>query len=99
MRGVRAASLSEILNKEKRFARVAAVSRVSHPTLSARIKQLEEDMDVLIVKPRPKVEGFTREADVCWRGKISGVADINGDRGPGALGADDAAGRDGCGPN
>ena len=38
------------LSKERHFARAANACRVSQPTLSAGIKQLEEDMDVLIVK-------------------------------------------------
>lgn len=49
------------LNAEKHFARAAAACRVSQPTLSAGIKQLEEDMDVLIVKRGRKFEGFTPE--------------------------------------
>jgi DNA-binding transcriptional LysR family regulator len=51
------------LNKEKHFARAAAACRVSQPTLSAGIKQLEEDMDVLIVKRGQRFEGFTREGE------------------------------------
>ena len=49
------------LNKERHFARAAAACRVSQPTLSAGIKQLEEDMDVLIVKRGQRFEGFTPE--------------------------------------
>jgi DNA-binding transcriptional LysR family regulator len=51
------------LNKERHFARAAAACRVSQPTLSAGIKQLEEDMDVLVVKRGPRFEGFTREGE------------------------------------
>ena len=51
------------LNQEKHFARAAAACRVSQPTLSAGIKQLEEDMDVLIVKRGQRFEGFTREGE------------------------------------
>lgn len=51
------------LNKERHFARAAAACRVSQPTLSAGIKQLEEDMDVLIVKRGQRFEGFTPEGD------------------------------------
>lgn len=51
------------LNKERHFARAAAACRVSQPTLSAGIKQLEEDMDVLIVKRGQRFEGFTREGE------------------------------------
>jgi DNA-binding transcriptional LysR family regulator len=51
------------LNQEKHFARAASACRVSQPTLSAGIKQLEEDMDVLIVKRGQRFEGFTREGE------------------------------------
>jgi DNA-binding transcriptional LysR family regulator len=51
------------LNKEKHFARAAADCRVSQPTLSAGIKQLESEMDVLIVKRGQRFEGFTREGE------------------------------------
>jgi DNA-binding transcriptional LysR family regulator len=51
------------LNKARHFARAAAACRVSQPTLSAGIKQLEEDMDVLIVKRGQRFEGFTPEGE------------------------------------
>ena len=51
------------LNKERHFARAAASCSVSQPTLSAGIKQLEEDMDVLIVKRGQRFEGFTPEGE------------------------------------
>ena len=51
------------LNKERHFARAATACRVSQPTLSAGIKQLEEDMDVLIVKRGQRFEGFTPEGE------------------------------------
>lgn len=49
------------LSREQHFARAAAACSVSQPTLSAGIKQLEEDMDVLIVKRGRRFEGFTPE--------------------------------------
>ncbi|MDE1176859.1 MAG: LysR family transcriptional regulator [Edaphobacter sp.] len=51
------------LSKERHFARAAAACRISQPTLSAGIKQLEEDMDVLIVKRGQRFEGFTPEGE------------------------------------
>jgi DNA-binding transcriptional LysR family regulator len=51
------------LHKERHFARAAAACRVSQPTLSAGIKQLEEDMDVRIVKRGQRFEGFTTEGE------------------------------------
>lgn len=51
------------LNREKHFARAATSCRVSQPTLSAGIKQLEEDMDVRIVNRGQRFEGFTPEGE------------------------------------
>jgi DNA-binding transcriptional LysR family regulator len=51
------------LSRERHFARAAAACSVSQPTLSAGIKQLEEDMDVLIVKRGRRFEGFTPEGE------------------------------------
>ena len=51
------------LNKERHFARAAAACRVSQPTLSAGIKQLEEQMDVRIVKRGQRFEGLTPEGE------------------------------------
>jgi DNA-binding transcriptional LysR family regulator len=51
------------LNQERHFARAAASCSVSQPTLSAGIKQLEEDMDVQIVKRGRRFEGFTPEGE------------------------------------
>jgi len=51
------------LSRERHFARAAASCRISQPTLSAGIKQLEEDMDVQIVKRGQRFEGFTPEGE------------------------------------
>jgi DNA-binding transcriptional LysR family regulator len=51
------------LHKERHFARAAAACHVSQPTLSAGIKQLEEDMDVRIVKRGQRFEGLTTEGE------------------------------------
>jgi DNA-binding transcriptional LysR family regulator len=51
------------LSRERHFARAAAACSVSQPTLSAGIKQLEEDMDVLIVRRGQRFEGFTPEGE------------------------------------
>jgi DNA-binding transcriptional LysR family regulator len=49
------------LDQERHFGRAATRCRVSQPTLSAGIKQLEEDMDVLIVRRGQRFDGFTPE--------------------------------------
>lgn len=51
------------LDRERHFSRAAAACSVSQPTLSAGIKQLEEDMSVAIVKRGRRFEGFTVEGE------------------------------------
>ncbi len=51
------------LDRERHFSRAAATCSVSQPTLSAGIKQLEEDMGVVIVKRGRRFEGFTAEGE------------------------------------
>lgn len=50
------------LHREGHFGRAASSCNVSQPTLSAGIKQLEEDMDVQIVRRgKQRYDGLTRE--------------------------------------
>ncbi len=49
------------LDRERHFGRAAKSCSVSQPTLSAGIKQLEEDMDVLIVRRGQRFDRFTPE--------------------------------------
>jgi DNA-binding transcriptional LysR family regulator len=49
------------LDRERHFGRAAKSCNASQPTLSAGIKQLEEDMDVLIVRRGQRFDGFTPE--------------------------------------
>ncbi len=51
------------LHQERHFSRAAALCSVSQPTLSAGIKQLEEDMGTQIVKRGRKFEGLTPEGE------------------------------------
>lgn len=51
------------LYRERHFSRAAALCSVSQPTLSAGIKQLEEDMGVQIVKRGRRFEGLTPEGE------------------------------------
>lgn len=51
------------LYNEGHFGRAAKVCNVSQPTLSAGIKQLEEDMDVQIVRHGRRYDGLTREGE------------------------------------
>jgi DNA-binding transcriptional LysR family regulator len=49
--------------RERRFARAAAVCNVTHPTLSAGIKQLEESLGFLIAERRQRFLGLTAEGE------------------------------------
>ena len=49
------------LAQEKHFARAATSCHVSQPTLSAGIKQLEEELGLLIVRRGQRFEGLTPE--------------------------------------
>ncbi len=51
------------LAREKHFARAAAVCDVTQPALSAGIKQLEEELDLLIVRRGQRFEGLTAEGE------------------------------------
>jgi DNA-binding transcriptional LysR family regulator len=63
------------LAREKHFARAAASCGVSQPALSAGIKQLEEDLGLLVVERGQRFQGFTAEGErvLAWSRRI--VAD------------------------
>jgi DNA-binding transcriptional LysR family regulator len=51
----------EALAREQHFARAAASCHVTQPTLSAGLKQLEEELGLLIVQRGQRFQGFTAE--------------------------------------
>lgn len=51
----------DALAREQHFARAAKTCNVTQPTLSAGIKQLEEELGLLIVQRGQRFEGFTPE--------------------------------------
>ena len=51
------------LAREKHFARAAESCHVSQPTLSARIRQLEEELGVAIVQRGQRYQGLTAEGE------------------------------------
>ncbi|HTS87391.1 MAG TPA: LysR substrate-binding domain-containing protein [Gemmatimonadales bacterium] len=51
----------DALAREEHFARAAAVCHVTQPTLSSGIKQLEEELGLLIVQRGQRFQGFTPE--------------------------------------
>jgi DNA-binding transcriptional LysR family regulator len=61
------------LAKERHFARAAAVCNVTQPTLSAGIKQLEEQLGLLVVQRGQRFEGLTPEGErvLRWAQRIT----------------------------
>ncbi len=51
------------LAREKHFTRAAEASHVTQPTLSGRIRQLEQELGVTIVKRGQRYEGLTPEGE------------------------------------
>src|SRR5574338_307383 len=51
------------LARERHFARAAAACGVTQPTLSAGIKQLEEQLGLLVVQRGQRFEGITADAE------------------------------------
>ncbi len=60
------------LVRERHFARAAEACAVTQPTLSARIRQLEEDLGVQIVLRGKRYHGLTREGErvLAWARRI-----------------------------
>jgi DNA-binding transcriptional LysR family regulator len=53
----------DALAREEHFARAAAACNVTQPTLSAGIKQLEEDLGLLLVQRGQRFQGLTPEGE------------------------------------
>ncbi len=62
------------LAREKHFGRAAESCGVTQPTLSAGVKQLEEQMGVLLVNRGSRFQGFTPEGErvLDWARRIVG---------------------------
>jgi DNA-binding transcriptional LysR family regulator len=62
------------LAREQHFGRAAEACRVTQPTLSAGVKQLEEQMGVLLVNRGSRFKGFTSEGErvLDWARRIVG---------------------------
>ena len=62
------------LAREKHFGRAAEACGVTQPTLSAGVKQLEEQMGVLLVNRGSRFQGFTPEGErvLEWARRIVG---------------------------
>jgi DNA-binding transcriptional LysR family regulator len=65
------------LARERHFARAAAACHVTQPTLSSGIKQLEEQLGLLVVQRGQRFEGFTAEGErvLAWAQRITADAE------------------------
>jgi len=65
------------LARERHFARAATACSVTQPTLSAGIKQLEDELGLLVVKRGHRFVGFTAEGErvLVWAQRITGDAE------------------------
>ena len=65
------------LATERHFARAAAACNVTQPTLSAGIKQLEEQLGLLVVQRGQRFEGLTAEGErvLAWARRITADAE------------------------
>ena len=61
------------LARERHFARAAAACNITQPTLSAGIKQLEEQLGLLVVQRGKRFEGLTPEGErvLAWAQRIT----------------------------
>lgn len=64
------------LARERHFGRAAEACGVTQPTLSAGIKQLEEQMGVLLVNRGSRFQGFTPEGERLLEGARRVVTDV-----------------------
>src|SRR6185436_12200624 len=64
------------LSRERHFGRAAEACGVTRPTLSAGVKQIEEQMGVLLVNRGSRFRGFTPEGErvLDWARRIVGDA-------------------------
>ena len=62
------------LARERHFGRAAELCAVTQPTLSAGLKQLEEQLGVVIVRRSSRFQGFTPEGEhvLAWARRIVG---------------------------
>ncbi|MEM8742254.1 MAG: LysR family transcriptional regulator, partial [Pseudomonadota bacterium] len=60
------------LGRARHFTRAAAACNVTQPTLSGRIRQLEQELGVPIVKRGQRFQGFTEEGErvLIWANRI-----------------------------
>ena len=51
------------LDKTQHFGQAAEMCHVTQPTLSMRLRNLEKELDVVLIKRSSRFEGFTEEGE------------------------------------
>lgn len=59
------------LDQTRHFGRAAAACHITQPTLSMRIRNLEEELNLTLIQRGQRFEGFTPEGEriLAWRGR------------------------------
>lgn len=59
------------LDQTRHFGRAAAACHITQPTLSMRIRNLEEELNLTLIQRGQRFEGFTPEGEriPAWRGR------------------------------
>lgn len=78
MRELRDMELLVALSQRRHFARAAEACGISQPAFSARIRNLERDLGVPIVKRGNRFEGFTAEGEIVLKWALRMLADAEG---------------------
>lgn len=56
------------LDETRHFGQAAARCHITQPTLSMRLRSLEEELQLPLVNRGQRFEGFTAPANACWPG-------------------------------
>lgn len=59
------------LDQTRHFGQAAAACHITQPTLSMRIRNLEEELNLTLIQRGQRFEGFTPEGEriLAWRGR------------------------------
>lgn len=57
------------LDRTRHFGQAAAACHITQPTLSMRIRSLEEELNLVLIQRGQRFEGFTPKVNAFWRGR------------------------------
>ncbi len=58
------------LDETRHFGKAASQCNITQPTLSMRIRNLEEELGLVLIARGQRFEGFTPEGERIWRGRV-----------------------------